>query len=179
MNRVSAIAAIGARTRALGKGNDLLFKIPEDLKRFRDITRGHPVIMGRKTWESLPDASRPLPGRTNIIVSRNTTYQPMTLFSHMGKKCHGSTCVHTAQSIRDAIQQARETPGAEETFVIGGSEIFSLALPYTDRLYLTLVESDTEGDVYFPEYEKAFTKKVSEEHSETDGLRYRFVTLER
>lgn len=160
---ISIIAAIGERTRALGKDNDLLFKISEDLKRFKALTTGHPIIMGRKTWESLP--RQPLPTRTNIVVTKQEGYE-----------AEGALIV---SSVEEALQKAKESPGNEEVFVIGGGEIYSTALPLTDRLYLTLIDDDAEGDVYFPAYD-AFTTVVEEsETKEENGLSYKYVTLER
>ena len=148
--RVSMIAAVG-RNRELGLGNGLLWHIPEDLKRFKALTLGHPVIMGRKTFESI---GKPLPGRTNLVVSRSSL------------------------SLEDALAQAKKLD-KEEIFIIGGAQIYEQALPYADRLCLTLIDDAKEADAFFPEYEKLFTKKVSEEPREYEGLQYRWVTLEK
>lgn len=163
-SKVSLIAAIGARTRALGKGGNLLYTIPEDLKRFRTLTRGHPVIMGRKTWESLPEAVRPLPGRTNVVVTRNANYD-----------APGATVVI---SIEDAFAAAKLVEGSEEIFVMGGGELYMLALPFADRLYLTLVDDDTEGDVFFPEYSGLMKEIEREEHLDNVPS-FSYVTLEK
>ena len=162
--RISIIAAIGASDRGLGKGNDLLYKIPDDLARFRDLTRGHPVIMGRKTWESLPEKVRPLPERLNIVITRQAGYE-----------AKGAT---VAPSVEDALATARAV-ASNEIFIIGGGEIYKLGLPHANRLYLTLVEEEKEADVFFPEYEKEFTKILSGESREWNGIRYRWVNLER
>ena len=130
---ISLIAAV-ASNRAIGKGNQLLWHLPEDMRYFRETTRGKPVIMGRRTWESLPDAFRPLPGRHNIVVSRNPAYAAT-----------GATLV---TSLDEAIQKAGET---NEVFVIGGAELYRQALPLADRLYLTEVSGDFEGDAFFPQ----------------------------
>ena len=130
---MSLIAAV-ASNRAIGKGNQLLWHLPEDMRYFRETTRGKPVIMGRRTWESLPDAFRPLPGRHNIVVSRNLAYAAT-----------GATLV---TSLDEAIQKAGET---NEVFVIGGAELYRQALPLADRLYLTEVSGDFEGDAFFPQ----------------------------
>mgnify|MGYP002622516283 CR=1 FL=1 len=160
---ISIIAAIGERTRALGKDNDLLFKISEDLKRFKALTTGHPIIMGRKTWESLP--RHPLPGRINIVVTKQEGYE-----------AEGALVV---SSVEEALSKAKESPGNEEVFVIGGGEIYNAALPQTSRLYLTLIDYDSEGDVYFPPYNE-FSKTIEEsEPKEENGLSYTYVTLER
>lgn len=164
MSRVSIIAAIGKKTRVLGRDNDLVFRIKEDLVRFRELTHGHPVVMGRKTWESLPPAVRPLPGRANFVVTRQKGYDaPGAL---------------VCESVEAALKAAERAEGADEVFIIGGGEIYALALPHTNRLYLTLVESDAEGDIFFPEYAE-FTQIIAREtHSEHEPP-YEYITLER
>lgn len=164
MTRISAIAAIGKRTRVLGKDNDLVWDIPADLERFRNVTRDHPIIMGRKTWESLPAERRPLPKRTNIVVSRNPEYD-----------APGAIVV---TSVDAAIEEAKKAPGNDEIFIIGGSGIFEAAMPQTDRLMLTLVDDETPGDVHFPEYPE-FTKVVEEEKHPEHAPPYEYVTLEK
>lgn len=161
--RVSLIAAIG-RNRELGKGNDLLWKIPDDLKRFRALTDGHPIIMGRKTYESLP--VRPLPRRANIVVTRDAA-------------AHFEGAVMST-SIEDALCKARFAPGADEIFVIGGGQIYEQALPYADRLCLTLVDAEAnDAEVFFPAYGHLFTKVISDEPHEWHALSYRWVDVER
>lgn len=165
MQRIAMIAAIGARTRAIGKNNDLLWHIPKDAQRFKDITMGHPVIMGRRTWESIPEKFRPLPGRANIVVTREDGYDAT-----------GATVV---TSLDAAIQTAKEAAGSEEIFIVGGGQMYSEAFPRADRLYLTLIDDDAEGDTFFPEYEKEFAKIISDERYEWNGLKYRFIDLAR
>ena len=148
--RVSIIAALG-KNRELGRGNDLLWRIPDDLKRFKSLTLGHPVIMGRKTFESI---GKPLTGRTNLVVSRSSL------------------------SFENALAQAKKLDD-KEIFIIGGAQIYAAAFPHADRLYLTLIDDTKDGDVFFPEYEKLFTKKLSEEIRELNGLTYRWVDLEK
>ena len=176
------IAAVG-RNRELGLGNGLLWHIPEDLKRFKALTIGHTIIMGRKTFDSIGKA---LPNRTNIIITRNSDFK--------------ADEVVVARSLEEAIQIAQKTEdtppspygrhlpfgkGQEENkkeiFIIGGGEIYKQALPLTDKLYLTLVESDAEGDVFFHDWNKDFTHEVfREERTDTKtGLRYVWVDLER
>ncbi|MEO7538268.1 MAG: dihydrofolate reductase [Candidatus Paceibacterota bacterium] len=164
-NRISMIAALSRETRVIGKKGTLLWRIPEDHKRFRALTSGHPVIMGRKTWESLPAKFRPLPGRANIVVTRDTTYE-----------AQGAIVVH---SLPDALSNAKNAPGSEEIFIIGGGELYREGLPVATRLYLTLVDSNEDGDAYFPEYTDEFTKVLLNEPHEHEGLPYSFVTLER
>ena len=161
---ISIVAALG-RDRVLGKDNQLLWHIPHDLKRFKQLTLGHPVVMGRKTFESIVSSlGKPLPGRTNIVVTR-------------GPWVHDGAL--TAASIEDAIEKAKAAPGKEEIIIIGGGEIYRQALPFVDKLYLTIIDDAKEGDSFFPEYEREFTKTLSEEMREHEGLRYRWIDLER
>lgn len=164
--KVCIVAAISRRRRALGKGNQLLWHIPEDLQRFKELTLGHPVIMGRKTFESIVSyLGHPLPGRTNIVVTGNP------LFRYPG--------IIIANNLHDAFENARVLD-TEEIHVIGGAEIYRQALPMTNRLYLTLIDDELGADAFFPEYEKQFTKVVATEKRETkSGLAYEWVTLER
>ncbi len=159
---ISLIAAIG-KGRELGKNGKLLWHLPDDMRRFKELTTGHPVIMGRKTWESLPERFRPLPGRTNIVVTRQANYEAA-----------GAVVVDSFENARVAAACAK---GAGETFVIGGGELYATALPYASRLYLTLVDATAEADTFFPPYEDIFIKKVSEESCELNDLHYRWVTL--
>ena len=160
-----SIIVAHSKNMVIGRGNDLIWKIPNDQTRFRDLTMGHPVIMGRKTWESIPEKFRPLPGRINFVITRDGSYS-----------APGTT---VTTSIEDAIARAKQAPGSEEIFIIGGGEIYKQALPLTDRLYLTIVDKEVEGDTYFPEYQHLFTKKISEEHKEFEGLKYSYLVLEK
>ena len=163
--RVRLIAAIG-RNRELGKEGKLLWSIPDDLKRFRMLTKGHPVIMGRKTFESILSytGGKPLPERTNIVVTRDISY------TH-----DDATVVH---SLEDALVAARN--GYPEAIdVIGGAQIYTEALPYADELLLTLIDDEKEADSFFPRYEESFTKIKKEEAGEYEGLKYKWVDLER
>lgn len=161
---IALIAAVG-RNRAIGKDNQLLWTIPEDLKRFKALTTGHPVIMGRKTWESLPEKFRPLPGRTNIVITRDSTYD-----------APGAVL---AQSFPEALSRARDAEGAEEIFAIGGQQVYECALPFASKLYLTVIDDEKEGDAFFPTYTDQFTKETKREEFETNGLTYAWVDLER
>jgi dihydrofolate reductase len=156
---ISIVAAIG-RNREIGHGNELLWHIPDDLKRFKSLTSGHPVIMGRKTFESI---GKPLPNRTNIVITRDKNWR------HEGAK--------VAHSLEDAIATASLID--PEIFIIGGAQIYEQALPHADRLYLTLIDDSKEGDAFLPPYEHLFTKKVFEEKREWNGLAYTWVDLER
>ena len=163
----SIIAAVG-RNRVLGKDNRLLWNIPEDLKRFKTLTLGHPCIMGRKTFDSIVAMlGKPLPGRNNIVLVK-----PDEDASNLA-----GTGVIIAHSIPEALQKAHSLDN--EVFIIGGAQIYTQALPYADRLYLTLIDDEKEGDAFFPEYEKLFTKKLSEETRKHNGLKYSWVELEK
>ena len=165
---ISIVAAIGNH-RELGKNNELLWHIPDDLKRFKELTLGHPVIMGRKTFESIvATIGKPLPGRTNIVITR----EPHTHTSNLGDN------TYFVASIEEAIAMAKEFDSTE-IFVIGGGQIYEAALPYVGRLYLTIIDDTKEADTFFPEYEEIFTKKTFEETRESNGLNYRWVNLER
>ncbi len=165
-SHINIIVALG-KNRQIGKRDaGLLWHIPEDLQRFKKLTTGHPVIMGRKTWESLPEKFRPLPERTNIVVTRDASY-------------HRAGALIT-DSVEKAFSIAKSAPGGEEVFVIGGGEIYALALPYTDRLCLTLVDDNTPGDVLFPPYEKEFNKETSrKENISKTGIHFVWSTLEK
>src|SRR3989344_264485 len=162
--RVSIVVAIG-KNRAIGKDGKLPWHIPEDLKHFKTLTMGHPVILGRKTFDSIIAArGEPLPGRTNIVITRDADWQ-----------YEGVVVVH---SLEEGLAKARQLD-AEEIFVGGGTQVYEQALPFVDRLYLTLIDATPEGDTFFPPYEKTFTKSGSEEKREYQGLHYRWVTLEK
>lgn len=164
--KVCITVAISRGKRAIGNKGKLLWHIPEDMKRFRKLTIGHPVVMGRKTFESiLAYLGKPLPGRTNIVVTRNAEYT------------HPDIIV--APTLTDAIENGKVLD-ASEVHIGGGAEIYAQALPYVDRLYLTLIDDEQEADSFFPEYEKEFTKVIAKEkHQTTEGLVYEWVTLER
>ena len=162
--RVSIIVSIG-KNGVIGRADKLMWPIPEDLKRFKQITMGHPVIMGRKTFESiLISLGKPLPGRTNIVITRDEKYQPS-----------GVVVTH---SLEEALKKAKEIE-KEEIFIGGGAQIYEQALPLVDKLYLTLIDDEKDGDAYFPPYLHLFTKKSKEEAHEYNGLKYRFVDLEK
>jgi dihydrofolate reductase len=163
--RISIIVSIGRDPEGrhlIGRANGLLWPISDDLKRFRSLTMGHPIIMGRKTFDSI---GRPLPGRTSIVVTRDAAW------THEG--------VITAHSLDEALAKAKEVDQTE-IFVIGGGEIYRQALPHTNKLYLTRVDAEEAGDTFFPPFENEFTKEVFREERRTpEGLRYTWVDLER
>lgn len=167
--RICAVVAIG-KNRELGKAGKLLWHIPDDLRRFKRLTLGHPIIMGRKTFESIIGyLGHPLPGRTNIVVTR----QPQ-----MSDFVSRSSDVIVASSVEDAIEKAKELD-SEEIHIGGGAQIYEQVLPHIDKLYLTIIEDSKDADAFFPPYEKEFTKKVFEETREWNGIIYAWVDLER
>lgn len=153
---LSIIAVIG-KNRELGKDNDLLWHLPADLRRFREITRGHPVIMGRKTFESI---GHPLPNRLNIVISHQKNIPGVTVVS----------------SLDEAIARAGKDP---EIFVIGGGSVYAQAIDKADRLYLTIVDARApDADTFFPDYSR-FVKVIEETPQEENGIRYTYRTLEK
>lgn len=161
--KISLIAAIG-KNRELGKDNKLLFSLPEDMKRFRTLTSGHTVIMGRKTFESI---GHPLPNRLNIIISRSLSI----------KTPNEENLIYVT-SIEKALEIAKQNEN-DEIFIIGGGQIYSLGIKYADKLYLTFVDREVpNADVFFPEY-KEFNKITFEEEGEENGLKYKFIDLTR
>lgn len=157
--KISLIAALASGNRALGKDNDLIYKIPADLKRFKELTSGHAIIMGRKTFESI---GHPLPNRKNIVITRD-----------QGFKAEGTIVVH---SLDEAL---KSTQGDDEVFIIGGGQIYKEAMSLADKLYLTIVDGNPEADTFFPDYSD-FKKVIwQSEEKEENGLKYKFVDLER
>lgn len=156
--RVSLIVAM-AKNRVIGANNALPWHLPSDLKRFKALTMGHHILMGRKTFESI---GRVLPGRTSVVISRNPGYRPAG--------------VVVARSIADAIDKAR---GDAEIFVIGGEQVFREALPSANRIYLTEIDRDFPGDVFFPELEQGRWQETASEtvRDEAAGLVYRNLIL--
>jgi dihydrofolate reductase len=160
--KVALVAAV-ARNGVIGRDGGIPWRLPEDLARFRAVTMGHPVVMGRKTWESLPDGFRPLPGRGNIVVTRNPDW------SAQG--------ADRAGSIEDALRLLEDEP---EVFVIGGGEIYAAVLPFADELLLTEIDADVEGDTTFPRWDPGeFEETSREEHVTADGTPFAFVTYRR
>lgn len=158
---ISIIAAIG-KNRELGKDKKLLWHIPEDMKRFKELTHGHAVIMGRKTFESI---GRPLPNRLNFIISRDPNYTP-----------NGVAIV--CSSLEDALEKAKERE-VNEIFIIGGGQIYKEALVVSDKLYLTVVDASfPDADTYFPEYNE-FKKVTFKQEGSTGMYHYTFLELER
>jgi len=158
-----ALIAACARGGVIGIDNRMPWHLPEDMQFFRETTRGKPVIMGRKTWESLPDAFRPLPGRLNIVVSRNPDF-------------HAKGAV-VVGGLPAAVAAAGETDIA---FVIGGAELYRQALPLADRLFLTEIDQDFSGDAFFPEFDRSAWRETRRDaRIAASGLPFAFVSYER
>jgi dihydrofolate reductase len=163
---ISLIAAM-ASNRVIGKNNDLPWKLPDDMKYFMQTTRGHHCIMGRKNYDSLPLKFKPLPQRTNIVVTRQ-------------KNLDAPGCI-VVDSIDQALKIAADHQEAE-TFIIGGAEIYHLGLPHAHRIYLTEIAAAVEGDTYFPEFDHTLWKETSREHHAADerhAYAFDFVVYER
>ncbi|MCU7905506.1 MAG: type 3 dihydrofolate reductase [Candidatus Thiodiazotropha sp. (ex Epidulcina cf. delphinae)] len=155
---ISLIAAM-ARNRVIGRNNRLPWRLPADLKRFKALTMGKPIVMGRRTWESLPGI---LPGRQHIVVTRNQDYQ-----------AQGCTLVHSMDA---ALQAAGEAP---EVMIVGGGRFYEAMMPRADRLYLTLIEAEVEGDAYFPAIDRQAWQEVSREsHPADERNPYAYTFLE-
>jgi dihydrofolate reductase len=159
-----AIIVAVAENGAIGKDNQLLWRLPDDLKRFKQLTMGSPIIMGRKTFDSI---GKPLPGRTSIVISRSAGSFPGGVIG--------------VTSIEEAVEQASQC-GADTAFVIGGGEIYRLFLPIVDKIYLTKVHTSIEGDTYFKIENPEEWKEVHRDVHEPDdrhGLAFEFVDLEK
>lgn len=159
---ISMIVAMG-RQREIGKDNALLWRLPNDMKHFKTVTMGKPIIMGRKTYESF--GAKPLPGRDNIVITRDRGYHS-----------DGAIIVY---SIDDALAAAE---GAEEVMIIGGASFYEQMLPHANRLYLTVVDGDFEADAWFPQWDAGQWRETAREDCSSDerhAYDYHFVTLER
>ena len=160
--KLALIAAV-ARNGAIGRDNELLWKEPQDQRHFAATTRGHAVLMGRKTWDSLPQRYRPLPGRRNVVVTRQAGF--------------AAAGAETAPGLDDALQRLQAVP---LVFVIGGAQLYAQALPRADELVLTEIDADLDGDTFFPAWERRdFVEAVREAHVGADGTRFAFITYRR
>ena len=180
--KLALIAAVG-RGGAIGLGGTMPWSLPADLAHFRQVTMGCPVIMGRKTWESLPPRFRPLPGRRNLVVTRNPDWQ--------------AEGAEAAASLKDALARLARVadpgkrpgeipdeppiaPPTERAFVIGGGELYVQALPLADELELTEIDADFDADTFFPPWDRrAFTEVSRQDHVSEAGWRYAFVGYRR
>lgn len=158
--RIAVIAAV-ASNGVIGRGNGLIWHLPTDLAHFKRVTLGHPIIMGRKTWESI---GRPLPGRRNIVISRDTAY--------------AASGAELAGSLQQALALCTDVP---EVFVVGGAQIYAEALPLAQQLWLTEIHAEPLGDVHFPTWDRnAFTEASRDSHPAQDELPpFDFVLYER
>ena len=156
---IVSLIAIMDRGRGLGFENKLSWHLPDDLKRFKATTKGHAIIMGRKTFESI---GRPLPDRKNIIITRNTGYS-----------APGCILVH---SIEEALKEAGDE---SEVFIIGGGEIYTLGLPYANKMYLTFVDAEIAADAHFPKFdEDEWNVITTETHAKDEKHPYEFTYKE-
>ncbi len=160
MGRTIALIAAAAENNALGIDNDLLWHLPDDFKRFKSLTSGHKIIMGRKTFETFP---KPLPNRTHIIITRDVNYVP---------RFPNCLVVH---SMEEAI---KKTVSDDLSFIIGGGEIYKLGMPYANKIELTRIHSNFEADTFFPEIDKSQWKLVAEVyHPKDERHQYDFTYL--
>lgn len=160
MPRISIIAAI-SKNHVIGKQGGLPWHLPDDLKWFKRKTSGHPIIMGRKTYESV---GKPLPNRLNIIITRQDNY-----------KVEGATVVN---DLATAIEHARKNDASGEIFIVGGGEIYNMAMHIADRMYITIVHTTVEGDAYFPRYDESDFDIVESVRVE-EPIAHTFMTLDR
>lgn len=156
---------------AIGNKGDLLYRIPEDLKRFKELTTGHTIVMGRKTFESLPN-QKPLPNRTNIVITRHPTF---FMVEHKDDKDENIYSLSL-----DGLKALVESCANEEIFVIGGAEIYTQLMPYVDKIYLTKIydnekEADTFIDIPFDEFKMVYKSKLKYNWDNEDGIPYQFI----
>ena len=149
-----------SKNNVIGKNNSLAWHLPDDMNYFSNMTQGHSVIMGRKNWESIPKKFRPLPNRKNIVITRNTDFNE--------DKCK------VVNSLEDAIKASRDNDD-EEIFIIGGGEIYKLGFDFIDKLYITEIKANVEGDTFFPLWDSKKWKEVSRiNHPSDDKHIYEF-----
>lgn len=163
MSQINIIVA-ASQNMVIGKGNDLPWHIPSDLKRFKELTSGHTVVMGRKCWESIPAKFRPLPNRKNVVVTRNTEYV-----------AEGAEVVHDfGQLLLDYVGDGKDD---DEVFIIGGAEIYQKAFSCADVVYLTLIHQDIDGDVKLVGFNKNnWVLRKAEKDLEENGYKFSYLT---
>ncbi len=160
--KVALVAAV-ARGGVIGAGGGLPWRLPEDMRHFREVTTGHSVVMGRRTWDSLPERFRPLAGRRNLVVTRHDDWH--------------ADGAERAGSLEEALLLLDDVP---QVFVVGGGELYADALRLADELLLTEIDAEVEGDTLFPTWERAAFEETSrEEHVSETGVRFAFVTYVR
>jgi dihydrofolate reductase len=158
VSKLTIVAAV-ARGGVIGRAGTIPWRIHEDSRRFRDLTMGHAVVMGRRTWDSLPERFRPLPGRRNVVVTHSEEWS--------------AEGAERAVSLEDALARLADEP---QLFVIGGAELYAQALPLADELLLTEIDAEFEGDVVFPGFETSAFEETSRETAiSADGVPFSFV----
>jgi dihydrofolate reductase len=171
----TGVGLVWAQTTSgvIGKDGDMPWHLPEDLKHFTKLTAGHPVIMGRKTWLSFPEKYRPLPGRTNIVISRQENWGS-------SPEAEGAIVV---KSLDDALLESQFAPGPETVWILGGGEIFAQSVDIADVAVVTFIDSETEGDTYAPELGYEWKLAANEPPkgwlTSATGTRYRFTVWRR
>lgn len=167
---VWAQARDAAGRPVIGAGGTMPWHLPEDLAHFRRVTSGHPVVMGRRTWDSLPPRYRPLPGRVNVVVTRQPGWSP------------GGTPVRVAGSVAEALALARAAArdtGSGEVWVMGGAQLYVATIALADRCVVTEIDAVVEGDTYAPDIPAGWAVRAGEWATSSTGLRYRFTTCTR
>ena len=165
---ISLIVAYSSN-KVIGKDNDLVWSLPDDMKYFSDITRGHHVIMGRRNWDSIPLKYRPLRNRTNIILTRNTDFEPQDADTYV------------FNNLDTSIEFARQR-GEKELFIIGGAQIYQASMDHVQKMYITEIEGTPEGDTFFPDWDGNDWKETSRKHHPADERHeysFDFVVYER
>lgn len=166
--KISIIVSI-SRNQVIGKGNRLLWRIKDDLVRLKNLTLGRTVILGRKTYESMAgyydQSGRPMPGKMYIVLTHDKQYRPAR---------PNAVVVYSLEEALNTSRREKE----EEVFVIGGQQVFEQTLPLAEKLYLTIVDKDFEGDAFFPDYSD-FSKETFREEGESNGLKFTFLELEK
>lgn len=166
--KVIAIAALGEKTRYICQGDNLLWHISKDLQHLKELTMGYPIVMGRKTFDSI---GKPLPGRFNIVLTRNTDIET--------ENSNYLAIVHNIQEAREEAEKWCKERSKDKYFIFGGAQIYDLALDFTDELYLTLVKDEKIGDGQFPTYEDDFSEIDSEnsewQYDEKENVKFRWA----
>lgn len=160
------IAAIGQRNE-IGRDSDLVWRMPGDLSRVKDLTMGHPIIMGRKTYESFPQKFRPLAGRTNIVLTSKDLHSDHDNLIYVS-------------SVQEALREASASQGSDQCYIFGGAQVYRAFLPYATTLELTVIEAREKGaDTYFPQWERGYFQETSRESFLDHDPVYHFVRYEK
>ncbi|WP_423182088.1 dihydrofolate reductase [Arthrobacter sp. NyZ413] len=171
----AGIGLVWAQTArgVIGKDGTMPWHVPEDLKHFSSLTKGHPVIMGRKTWESFPEKFRPLPGRTNIVVTRQENWAD-------SPEASGAVVV---SSLDAALLESQFAPGNGNVWIIGGGEIYRQSMDIADVAVVTVIDSDTDGDTFAPDFGAAWSLEATQPAegwlTSSNGTNYRIATWRR